>query len=122
MGKETEGGSRAPAPHGSAVVGLAGRLLGTGYRHSAAHACCRPLFGGRRIRISVAFAKAVATEQEDLGVLDQPVGDGGSDGGVVEDVAPVGEGCVSGNDGGSFVAVARGDDLVKEIRALLIER
>src|SRR6266849_6349290 len=121
MGKETEGGSRAPAPHGSAVVGLAGRLLGTGYHHSAAHACCRPLFGGRRIRISVAFAKAVATEQEDLGVLDQPVGDGGSNGGVVEDVAPIGEGSVSSDDRRALLAVPCRDDLIEEIRALLVE-
>src|SRR5215510_8180823 len=87
-------------------------------------ACLQPagLFGSRRIGIPVAFAKAVATKQEDLGVLHQPVGDGGRDGGVVEDVAPVGEGRVGGNDGGSLVTVARGDDLVKEIGALLIER
>lgn len=42
----------------------------------------------------VGFALTVAAEQEDLGVLHKAIGDGGSDGGVVEDVAPVGEGRV----------------------------
>ena len=67
------------------------------------------------------FAEAVAAEQEDLGVLDQPVGDGGGDGRVEEDVAPVGERCVGGDDCGAFLAVAGGDDLIEEIRGLLIE-
>ena len=33
------------------------------------------------------FAEAVASEQEDFRVLHQAIGDGGGDGGVVEDVA-----------------------------------
>ena len=35
--------------------------------------------------------KAVAAEQEDLGILDEAVGDRSGDGRVVENVAPVGE-------------------------------
>ena len=40
------------------------------------------------------FAKTIAAQQEDFGVLHEPVGNGGSDGGIEENVAPVGEGCV----------------------------
>jgi hypothetical protein len=41
-------------------------------------------------------ANAGAAEQEDVGVFNQPVGDGRGDGGVVENLAPVAEGCVCG--------------------------
>ena len=75
---------------------------------------------GRRIRI-LGLAQAVAAQQEDLGVLHQPVGDGGGDGGVEEDVAPVGERCVRSNNRGTFLAVTGGDDLIEEIRGLLVE-
>src|SRR5438270_12759595 len=106
----------------SAVVGLAGRLLDAGYHHSAAHARCHAeLFGGRRIRFAAAFAKAVSAEQKDFGVLDQAVGDSGGDGGV-EDVAPVGERSVSCNDRRALLTVPGRDDLIEEIRTLLIER
>ena len=59
-------------------------------------ACLLPdsLFGRRRIGIAIAFAEAVAAEQKDFGILHQTIGDGRRDGGVVEDVAPVGEGRV----------------------------
>jgi len=109
---------------GSTVVGLAGRLLDAGYHHSAAHACCRAplLCGGRRIRFVVALTKALTTQQENLGVLDEPVGDSGSDGGVVEDVASVGERRIGSDDGGALLAVAGRDDLIEEIGTLLIER
>jgi hypothetical protein len=81
------------------------------------------LFGGRRSgAFVVTFAKAFATEQEDLGVFDQTIGDRSGDGGVVEDVAPVGKCCVGGDDGRALLAVASGDDLIEKIRALLIER
>ena len=70
-------------------MGLAGGLLRPGYHHSAAHDRSRLL--GRRIGIFVGFAQTIASQQEDLGVLDEPVGDGGGDGRIKEDVAPVGE-------------------------------
>ena len=80
------------------------------------------LFGSWRIGISIAFAEAVAAEQEDLGVFDQAIGDGSGDGGVVEDVAPVGEGCFGNDDGRALLAMTCGDYLIEEIRALLVER
>jgi hypothetical protein len=40
---------------------------------------------------SVAFAKAVAAQQEDLGVLDETVRNRCGDGGVVKDIAPFGK-------------------------------
>jgi hypothetical protein len=43
------------------------------------------LFGGGLALIT--FAEAFSCEEEDLGVFHQAIGDGGSDGGVVEDVA-----------------------------------
>ena len=55
-------------------------------------------FFGRRIGSLIGFAQAVAAEQEDLGVFHQAVGDSGGDGGIEEDVAPVGERCVRGDD------------------------
>jgi hypothetical protein len=51
---------------GSADEGLPGGLLRFGYRHSAALDRGQPQLFGRRIRILVSFAEAVATEQEDL--------------------------------------------------------
>ena len=76
---------------------------------------------GRRIGILVGLAQTVAAQQEDLGVFDEPVGDGGGDGRIKEDVAPVGEGSVGRNHRGAFVAVARRDHLIKEVGGLLIE-
>src|SRR5258707_10222437 len=117
-------GSRdSRAPTGSSVVELAGRLPGSGYRHSAELAGSPGrLFGSRRIWIAIAFAETVAAEKKDLGVLHEAIGDGRSDGGVVEDVAPVGEGRVGGDDGRALVTVARRDHLIEEIGALLVER
>src|ERR1700726_4671186 len=76
---------------------------------------------GWRIGVFVGFAQTIASQQEDLGVLDEAVGDGGSDGRIKEDVAPVRKGCVGRNHRGSFVAVARRDHLIKEVRSLLVE-
>jgi len=70
-------------------VELAGRLLCSGYRHSAALALNQQLFFWRLVFIG--FAKAIATEQEDFGVFDQAVGDSSRDSGVVENVAPLGK-------------------------------
>ena len=58
-------------------------------------ACLLPagLLTGWRMWIFIVFAQAVATQQKDFGVLDDTIGDGSGDSGVVEDVAPVGESC-----------------------------
>jgi hypothetical protein len=61
-----------------------------GYPHRAAPEKGSPSGSGRR-RALLSFAQAFSTQQKDLGVFHQPVGDGGGDGGVVEDVAPGGE-------------------------------
>ena len=76
---------------------------------------------GRRIGILVGLAQTVAAQQEDLGVFDEPVGDGGGDGRIKEDVAPVGKRSIGRDDCTALVAVARGDDLIKQIRRVLIE-
>ena len=75
---------------------------------------------GRRIRI-LRLAQAVAAQQEDFGILHEPVGDGGGNGCVEEDVTPVGERSVRGDNGGTLLAVTGGNDLVKEVLGLLIE-
>jgi len=72
-------------------VGLAGRLPGAVIITARSLLVAGGLFGRRRIGIPVAFAEAVAAQEKDLRVLHQPIGDGGGDGGVVEDVAPGGE-------------------------------
>ena len=87
-GDENErAGVKAPARIGSAVEGLSGGLLRPGISPQRG-ACLQPAqLLGRRIGDFVGFAQTVTAEQEDLGVLDEPVGDGGSDGGVEKDVA-----------------------------------
>ena len=75
---------------------------------------------GRRIGI-LGLAKTIAAQQEDFGILHEPVRDGGSDGRVEENVAPVGERCVGGDDCGTSLAVAAGDNLIEEVRRLLVE-
>ena len=93
---------------------------GPGYRHSAALDRSQRKLLGWRIRV-FGLAEAVATEHEDLGGLDEPVGDSRGDGRIEENVAPVGERCVGGYDCGTFLAVAGGNDLIEEIRRLLVE-
>jgi len=66
--------------------------------------------------------EAFASQKEDLGVFHQAIGDGSGDGGVVEDVAPVGKGCVGRNERAALMAMAGGDDLIEEVGSLLIER
>jgi len=120
--KDPRAGSEGlPPPADSAVEGLPGGLLRAGYRHRAAPALSQPRrsFGGRLALI--AFAEALAPEEEDLGVFHQAISNGGGDGGVVEDVAPVGKGCVGCNEGAALIAVAGGDDLIEEVGSVLIK-
>src|SRR5271170_3351786 len=99
-------GSRSPRPAlVSAVEGLPGGLLRPGISPQRG-ACLEPAkLLGWRIRI-LGFTEAIAAEQEDLGVLDEAVGDGRGDGGIEENVAPVGERCVGGYDRRTLLAVA----------------
>lgn len=76
---------------------------------------------GWRIGMLVGFAQTIAAEQEDLGVFNETVGDGGGDGCIKEDVAPVGERGVGCNDGRSFVAMAGRDHLIEKVGGLLVE-
>ena len=74
------GGRKALRPLAAPLRGSPGGLLRAGYR------TVRRLIGAgeellfRRRGVLVGFAQAVAAQQEDFGVLHQPVGDGGSDG------------------------------------------
>jgi hypothetical protein len=104
----------------SAVEGLPGDSSGPGYRHSAALARSQRKLLGWRSRI-LGFAEAIAAEQEDLGVLDEAVGDRRGDGCIEEYVAPVGERGVGGYDCRTLLAVAGGNDLIEEIRRRLVE-
>ena len=76
----------------------------------------------RRRLALIGFAKAFTAEKDDLGVFDQAVGDGRRDGGVVQDIPPLGKGCVGGDERTSLVAVTSGNDLIEQIRGLLVER
>jgi hypothetical protein len=112
-------GSWGPARLGNAVVGLAGgrlrRVIITARRMSGAGLL------GRRIGIFVGFAQAIASEQKDFGVLNEPVSDGGGDGRIKEDIAPVGERSVGRNHSRPLVTVTGRDHLIKEVRGLLVE-
>ena len=115
-----ESGSGTPAPAGSTVEELPGGLLRAGYRHRAVPDRSHALgFVGRLALIT--FAKALPTQQEDLGVFYQTISDRRSDGGVVEDVAPIRERSVRGDQSAPPMAVARGDNLIEEVRGLLIQ-
>src|SRR5258708_30914522 len=101
-------GSRSPRPAWAAPLrGYPADSSGPGYRHSAALDRSQRKLLGWRIRI-LGLTEAVAPEHEDLGVLDEPVGDRRGDGRIEENVAPVGERCVGGYDCGTFLAVAGG--------------
>ena len=106
---------------GSAVEGFTRRTPPVmGYRTERRLRRARLQEAGRR-RALLSFTQAFSPQQKDLGVFHQPVGDGGGDGGVVEDVAPVGERGVGRNNRAALVTVAGGDDLVKEVGSLLVE-
>ena len=65
----------------------------TGYRTARRLLGAGPQLLGRRIEV-LGLAEAISAQQEDFGVFHEAVGDGGGDGRVEEDVAPVGERCV----------------------------
>src|SRR5262249_51392612 len=103
-------GAAAPAQLAAPLRGSPGRLLRRAIAQSGAW--CESSLGWRRLTL-FAFAQAFPGEQEDLRILDQTIGDGGSDGGVMENVAPFGEGRVCGDDGTAAQAVTGRDDLIK---------
>src|SRR5271157_3904735 len=118
MGEKQPAGAEAPAQLAAPLRGSPGRLL----RRAIAQSGAWSESGALRGLTLVAFAKAIASEQEDLGVLHQAIGDGRGDGGVVENVAPLGKGSVGGDDRTATQAVTRRDDLIKQIGGLLVER
>lgn len=75
----------------------------------------------RRGGTFLSFAEAVTSEQQDFRVFDEPIHDRSGDGGVEENVAPVGERCIGGDECRTFLAVASRDDLIKQIRCLLVQ-
>src|ERR1044072_7941060 len=117
-GRRAEGWALRPLA--APLRGSPGGLLRPGYRTVR-----RLLVAGdllvRRCGVSGGFGEGIAAEQEDLGVLDQAVGDRGGDGRVEQNVAPVGEWSVRRNDAGLLAAVAGRDDLIEQIRGLLVE-
>src|SRR5271157_740977 len=111
----------APASSAAPLRGSPAGLLRSGLSHSAAPEKTRRSRGRRR-RALLSFAQAFPAQQKDLRVFHQPVGDGRGDGGVEQDVAPVGEGSIGGDHAALLLTVARGDNLIKKIRGLLVER
>ena len=97
-------GSRSPRPWSAPLRGYPADSSGPGYRHSAALAWSQRKLLGWRNRI-LGFTEAIAAEHENLGVLDEAVGDRRGDGRIEENVAPVGERCVGGYDCRTFLAV-----------------
>jgi len=90
-------GAAAPAPIGSAVEGLPGGLLRYGISPQRG-ACLWPAVHSPAGGFGFLLPLRKLSPPKDLRVLHQAVGDGGGDGRVVKDVAPVGEGCFGGNE------------------------
>src|SRR6266704_2681423 len=88
-GKEGEG-AFTPAPSAAPLRGSPAGLLRYGLSHRTAPEK-GPRSGSGRRRALLSFTQAFSPQQKDLGVFHQPVGNGGGNGGVVEDVAPVRE-------------------------------
>jgi len=62
-----------------------------------------------------AHAVRIALDVDDGGAVEKAVeGGGGHDGVAGEDLAPVGEGLVGGDDGGEVLFVAHADDLEEQ--------
>jgi len=51
-----------------------------------------PRVGSSRVALGQLPAVALSAQDEDFGVVDEPIGNGGSHGGRIEDIAPVGKG------------------------------
>src|ERR1017187_9216627 len=84
---EANGRRPKPPPAWAAPLrGYPADSSGPGYRHSAALDRCQRSLLGWRIRI-LGLTEAIAPEHEDLGVLDEAVGDRRGDGGIEENVA-----------------------------------
>jgi hypothetical protein len=108
-----------PPPADSAVEGLPDGLLRAGYRHRAAPDASQPIIQWEAG--SYYPCEGFPPEKEDLGVFHQAIGDRRGDGGVVEDVAPVGESSIGRNERAALIALAGGDELIKEVGSLLVE-
>src|ERR1039458_307631 len=119
-GEADEREPQPPRAWAAPLRGYPADSSGPGYRHSAALDRRQRKLLGWRIRI-LGLTEAITPEHEDFGVLDESVGDRRGDGGIEENVAPVGERCVGGYDCGTFLAMAGGDNLIEEVRRLLVE-
>src|SRR5207247_2374250 len=75
----------------------------------------------RRLTL-IAFAKALPTQKEDLGVFYQAIGDGRRDRRVVKDIAPFRKCSIGCSQRAPLMTVPSGDDLVEEVGGLLIQR
>src|ERR1700733_7796056 len=115
------GSGKLPPPSAAPLRGYPTDSSGSGYHHSAAPGRGRKRLPFRRTGVLVGLAKTVASEQEDLGVLHQPVGNGSGNRCVVENVSPVRERCVGRDHRRFLLAVSGGDHLIKKIGGLLIE-
>jgi hypothetical protein len=69
----------------------------------------------------VSFFDAIAAsfDLDQLPMFDEPFGDGGGHGVITEDLSPVLEGLIGGQDNGSCLG-SFGNDLEEEIAALLV--
>src|SRR5215204_4154674 len=73
--------------------------------------------GGAPLAEAVAFA----LERDDVGVVDEPVDEGGGDHGVAEDLAPGLKAAVAGDDDRAAFVAAR-DQREEQVRRLALER
>src|SRR6266545_7504413 len=98
-----------------------GRLASERRRRSGGGASRRSLSGGRDAESALAQAVALALEGDHGRVVDEPVDQGGGDHGVAEDLAPLLEAAVGGDDDRAAL-VAPGDEREEEVGCAALER
>jgi hypothetical protein len=95
-GEDLSAGAEAPAPIGSAVERLPGGLLRRDIATARRMIAAGELLSRRCGRV-LGFAEAVAAEKQDFRVFDETINDSSGNGGVEENVAPVRESSIGGD-------------------------
>src|SRR5881227_3392003 len=98
-----------------------GRTNRNASRNARGCRCGWPGSSGLRAGLVGAHAVALAADVEDGGVAEQAVDDGGGDDRIGEDMAPVGEAAIRGQDDRALVGPTA-DDLEDPVGRGLVER
>src|SRR5436190_22588964 len=101
-------------------MGQSGGESASGCRRAGGGAERRSLSGGRDAEAALAQAVALAFERDHGGVVDESVDQGGGDHGVAEDLAPLFEAAVTGDDDRAAL-VAAGDEREEQVGRAALE-